>query len=192
MHTRAQPRAQAALIPTPRAPLDGTPEVPQLRTKFRRSSTIQEGKKKAKKIKGILSSSWRFSRHLKLHFRRSWDPKEVRKAEAELDGLRMNEGGDVSLNIVDFRSLVSITGYWGEKALINYLRKGLPSLIMDQLASYPPNMDYLQYLVDVTLELDTRCHERQKEKNNSQEKKTEASNTNSSHTQNSSIPSHKN
>ncbi|MBW0565900.1 hypothetical protein O181_105615, partial [Austropuccinia psidii MF-1] len=32
--TRSQARAQAVLIPTPRAPLDGTPAVPQLRAHF--------------------------------------------------------------------------------------------------------------------------------------------------------------
>ncbi|MBW0548994.1 hypothetical protein O181_088709 [Austropuccinia psidii MF-1] len=40
------------------------------------------------------------------------DPNEVRKAEAELDSLRMKEGGHVSLYIADFRSFVSRTGYW--------------------------------------------------------------------------------
>ncbi|MBW0575872.1 hypothetical protein O181_115587 [Austropuccinia psidii MF-1] len=35
------------------------------------------------------------------------DPNEVRKAEAELDSLRMKEGGHVSLYIADFESLVS-------------------------------------------------------------------------------------
>ncbi|MBW0553666.1 hypothetical protein O181_093381 [Austropuccinia psidii MF-1] len=33
------------------------------------------------------------------------DPNEVREAEAELDGLRMKEGGHVALYIADFRSL---------------------------------------------------------------------------------------
>ncbi|MBW0506088.1 hypothetical protein O181_045803 [Austropuccinia psidii MF-1] len=44
------------------------------------------------------------------------DPNEFRKAEAELDSLRMKEGGHVSLYIVDFISLVSIIGDWGERA----------------------------------------------------------------------------
>ncbi|MBW0538072.1 hypothetical protein O181_077787 [Austropuccinia psidii MF-1] len=35
------------------------------------------------------------------------DPNEVRKAEAELDSLRMREGGHVSLYIADFRSFFS-------------------------------------------------------------------------------------
>ncbi|MBW0534563.1 hypothetical protein O181_074278 [Austropuccinia psidii MF-1] len=34
------------------------------------------------------------------------EPNEVRKAEAELDSLRMKEGGHVSLYIANFRSLV--------------------------------------------------------------------------------------
>ncbi|MBW0567090.1 hypothetical protein O181_106805 [Austropuccinia psidii MF-1] len=45
--------------------------------------------------------------------------------------------------------------------------------------------------MDVSLKLDTRYHERQKEKNHHQEKKPEASKSNSSHHQNSSSSSHK-
>ncbi|MBW0586182.1 hypothetical protein O181_125897, partial [Austropuccinia psidii MF-1] len=48
--TRSQARAQAVLTPTPRAPLDGTPAVSQLRTHFGRRSTIHPGRKRAKKI----------------------------------------------------------------------------------------------------------------------------------------------
>ncbi|MBW0498941.1 hypothetical protein O181_038656 [Austropuccinia psidii MF-1] len=59
------------------------------------------------------------------------DPNEVRKAEAELDSLRMKEGGNVSLYIANFRSLVSRIGDWGERALIHHFRKGLPSRILD-------------------------------------------------------------
>ncbi|MBW0573324.1 hypothetical protein O181_113039 [Austropuccinia psidii MF-1] len=96
------------------------------------------------------------------------DPNEVRKAEAELHGLRMKEGGHVALYIAYFRSLVSRIGDWGERALIHHFRKGLASSIPDQLASHPSNIDSLQDLMDVSLELDTRYHERQKEKNNHQ------------------------
>ncbi|MBW0511475.1 hypothetical protein O181_051190 [Austropuccinia psidii MF-1] len=64
------------------------------------------------------------------------DPNEVTKAEAELDGLRMKEGGHVALYIADIRSLVSRIGDWGERALIHHFRKGLASRIMDQLASH--------------------------------------------------------
>ncbi|MBW0506316.1 hypothetical protein O181_046031 [Austropuccinia psidii MF-1] len=118
------------------------------------------------------------------------DPNEVRKAEAELDGLRMREGRHVALYITDFRSLVSRIGDWGERALIHYFRKGLASRILDQLASHPSKIDSLQDLMDVSLELDTRYHERQKEKNNHQENNPEASKSNSSHHQNSSSSSH--
>ncbi|MBW0489489.1 hypothetical protein O181_029204 [Austropuccinia psidii MF-1] len=92
------------------------------------------------------------------------DPNEVRKAEAELDSLRMEEGGHVSLYIANFRSLVSRIGDWDERALIHHFRKGLPSRILDQMASHPSRIDSLQGLMDLTLELDTRYHERQKEK----------------------------
>ncbi|MBW0513484.1 hypothetical protein O181_053199 [Austropuccinia psidii MF-1] len=68
--TRSQDRAQAFL--TPRAPLDDTPEVPQLRTTSGRSNTIQEVRKRAKKIKFIFRGSWKFSRNHKDHFQRSW------------------------------------------------------------------------------------------------------------------------
>ncbi|MBW0569148.1 hypothetical protein O181_108863 [Austropuccinia psidii MF-1] len=115
------------------------------------------------------------------------DPNEVRKAEAELDSLRMKEGGHLSLYIADFRSLVSRIGDWGERALIHHFRKGLPSRILDQLASHPSRIDSLQDLMDITLDLDTRYHERQNEKSHHQEKKPEASKSNSSHPQSSSI-----
>ncbi|MBW0593981.1 hypothetical protein O181_133696 [Austropuccinia psidii MF-1] len=100
-----------------------------------------------------------------------------RKEEAELDSLRMKEGGHVSLYslyIADFRSLVSRIGDWGERALIHHFRKGLPSRILDQLASHPSRIDSLQDLMDVTLELDTRYHERQNENSHHQEKNPEA------------------
>ncbi|MBW0461559.1 hypothetical protein O181_001274 [Austropuccinia psidii MF-1] len=55
--TRSQARAQAVLTPTPRVPLDSTPGVPQLRTPFGRASTMQGGRKRAKKIKFFFSSN---------------------------------------------------------------------------------------------------------------------------------------
>ncbi|MBW0490142.1 hypothetical protein O181_029857 [Austropuccinia psidii MF-1] len=119
------------------------------------------------------------------------DLNEFRKAEAELDSLRMKEGGHVSLYTANFRSLVSRIGDWGERALIHHFRKGLPSRIWDQLASHPSRIDYLQELLDFTLELDTRYHEGQKEKNYYKEKKPEAPRSSTSHPQNSSNSSHK-
>ncbi|MBW0499141.1 hypothetical protein O181_038856 [Austropuccinia psidii MF-1] len=109
------------------------------------------------------------------------DQNEVRKAEAELDSLRMKEGGHVSLYIANLRSLLSRIGDWGERALIHHFRKGLPYRILDQLASHPSRIGSVQYLMDVTLELDTRYHERKKEKSHNQEKKPEASKSISSH-----------
>ncbi|MBW0470420.1 hypothetical protein O181_010135 [Austropuccinia psidii MF-1] len=103
----------------------------------------------------------------------------------------MKEGSHVSLYIANFRSSVSRIGDWGERALIHHFRKGLPSRILDQLASHPSRIDSLQNLMDVTPELDTRYHERQKEKSDHQEKNPEASKANSSHLQNSSSSSQK-
>ncbi|MBW0525450.1 hypothetical protein O181_065165 [Austropuccinia psidii MF-1] len=119
------------------------------------------------------------------------DPNEVRKAKAELDSLRMKEGGHVLLYIAYFSSLVSLIGDWGERALINHFRKGFPSRILDQLASHPSRIDSLQHLMDISLELDTRYHERQNEKIHHQEKKPQATKSNSSHPQNSSSSSQK-
>ncbi|MBW0571711.1 hypothetical protein O181_111426 [Austropuccinia psidii MF-1] len=111
------------------------------------------------------------------------DPNEVRKAEAELDGLRMKEGGYVALYIANFRSLVSRIGDWGERALIHHFRKGL--------ASHPSNIDSLQDLMDISLKLDTRSRERQKDKNHHHKKTPEGLKSNSSHHQNSSSSIHK-
>ncbi|MBW0573621.1 hypothetical protein O181_113336 [Austropuccinia psidii MF-1] len=113
------------------------------------------------------------------------DQNEFRKAEAELDGLRMKEGANVALYITEFRSLVSRIGDEGERALIHHFRKGLAFRILDQLASHPSNIDSLENLMDVSLELDTRYHERQKEKN------PETSKSNSSPHQDSSSSRHK-
>ncbi|MBW0574371.1 hypothetical protein O181_114086 [Austropuccinia psidii MF-1] len=108
------------------------------------------------------------------------DPNEVRKAEQELDNLRMNESGHVCLYIADFRNLILRIGDWGERAYIHAYRRGLASRLLDQLASHPGAFDTLQELMDVTLELDTRCHERQKEKGGNQEKKPPATESNQS------------
>ncbi|MBW0477297.1 hypothetical protein O181_017012 [Austropuccinia psidii MF-1] len=92
----------------------------------------------------------------------------------------MKECGHVSLYIADFKSLMSRIGDWGERDYINVYRRGLESRILDQLASYPGNFDTLQELMEITLELDMRYHERQKEKGSHQEKKPPVSGSNPS------------
>ncbi|MBW0562935.1 hypothetical protein O181_102650 [Austropuccinia psidii MF-1] len=114
------------------------------------------------------------------------DPNDVRKAGADLDSLIMKEVVHVSLYIADFRRLVSIIGDWGERALIHHFRKGLPSRILDQLASNTSGISSLQDLMDISLELDTMYHERQKEKSHHQEKNAEASKSNFPQPQNTS------
>ncbi|MBW0578565.1 hypothetical protein O181_118280 [Austropuccinia psidii MF-1] len=111
---------------------------------------------------------------------RQHDPNEVRKAEQELDNLRMKESGHVSLYIADFRSLISRIGVWEERAYIHVYRRGLASRLLDQLDFHPGAFDTLQELMDVTLELDTRYHERQKEKGGNQEKKPPVTGSNQS------------
>ncbi|MBW0493036.1 hypothetical protein O181_032751 [Austropuccinia psidii MF-1] len=192
--TRSQARDQAVLSPTPRVPLDGTPAVPQLRAHLDRgpAPSSREGRGPIGAAKWIepyrsnltnqepnyLPNSWNlFKSQL---FTLFGDPNEVRKAEADLDSLRMQEVGHVSLYISDFRRLVSRIGDWGERALVHNFRKEFPSRILDQLAFHPLRIDSLQDLMDVTLKPDTRYHKRQKEKGHFQEKKSEASNSNSS------------
>ncbi|MBW0571753.1 hypothetical protein O181_111468 [Austropuccinia psidii MF-1] len=119
------------------------------------------------------------------------DPNEVRKAEEELDSLRIKKGGHVFLYIAYFKSFVLRIGDWGERVYMPHFMKGFSSRILDQLASHPSIIDSLQDLMNVTLEIDNRYHERQKEKNNSKGKKTEASKSSSSNPQNSSSSRHK-
>ncbi|MBW0474020.1 hypothetical protein O181_013735 [Austropuccinia psidii MF-1] len=69
--TRSHARNQAVFTPTPRASLHGTPEVPQLRAQFGTSRTIQEGRKRAKKIEFFFRSNWWFSRTFRNNFQRS-------------------------------------------------------------------------------------------------------------------------
>ncbi|MBW0553670.1 hypothetical protein O181_093385 [Austropuccinia psidii MF-1] len=88
------------------------------------------------------------------------DPNEVIKYETELDSFRMKEGGHVSLYIAYFRGFASRIGDWGERALIHHFRKGFPYIILDQLAFHPSRIDSLQALMDITLDIGTRYHER--------------------------------
>ncbi|MBW0489241.1 hypothetical protein O181_028956 [Austropuccinia psidii MF-1] len=80
--------------------------------------------------------------------------------------------------VTQMKSLVSRIRDWAERALIYHFSRGLASRILDQLASHPSCIYSLQDLMDISLELDTRYHERQKEKHNDQEKRPEASKSN--------------
>ncbi|MBW0538429.1 hypothetical protein O181_078144 [Austropuccinia psidii MF-1] len=92
----------------------------------------------------------------------------------------MKKSGHLSLYIAYFIGLISRIGDWGERAYIHVYRRGLVSRPLDQLASYPGNFDTLQELMDITLELNTRYHERQKEKGSHQEKEPPATRYNPS------------
>ncbi|MBW0579847.1 hypothetical protein O181_119562 [Austropuccinia psidii MF-1] len=92
----------------------------------------------------------------------------------------MKDIGHVSLYISDFRSLMSRIEDWGEREYIHVARRGLESRLLDHLSCYPGSFDTLQELMDITLELDTRYHERQKEKGSHQEKKPPVTGSNSS------------
>ncbi|MBW0479753.1 hypothetical protein O181_019468 [Austropuccinia psidii MF-1] len=75
---------------------------------------------------------------------------------------------------------MSRIGDWGEKAYINLYRRGLASILLDQLASHPGTFDTFQELINITLELETRYHERKKEKGGNQKKKPPVTGSNSS------------
>ncbi|MBW0552559.1 hypothetical protein O181_092274 [Austropuccinia psidii MF-1] len=92
------------------------------------------------------------------------NPNEVTKYEQELENLRMKKSGNVSVYIAYFRSLMSRTGDWGEKEYIHVYRTEFSSRLLYQLASHVGTFDTLQELMEITLELDTRYHERKKEK----------------------------
>ncbi|MBW0507121.1 hypothetical protein O181_046836 [Austropuccinia psidii MF-1] len=55
--TRSQSRAQAVLTPTPRAPLDGTPEIPQLRAHLDRGPNVEGAAPSQKEGRGPRRSS---------------------------------------------------------------------------------------------------------------------------------------
>ena len=65
---------------------------------------------------------------------------------------------------------MSRIGHWRERAYNHVYRRGLASRLLDQLASYPGAFETLQELTEITVELDTRYHERQNKKGSNQEK----------------------
>ncbi|MBW0535347.1 hypothetical protein O181_075062 [Austropuccinia psidii MF-1] len=73
--TISQARTQAVLTPTPRAPLDVTAAVPQLRAQLDRGPCM-EGRKRANKIKFILRGNWQISRTFKDHSQSSSQKKK--------------------------------------------------------------------------------------------------------------------
>ncbi|MBW0464534.1 hypothetical protein O181_004249 [Austropuccinia psidii MF-1] len=68
---------------------------------------------------------------------------------------------------------------WGERAYIHVQRRSFESILFYQLSYHPGNVDGIQELRDMTLELDTRYHEKQKEKGSHQEKKPQVTSPNS-------------
>ncbi|MBW0558480.1 hypothetical protein O181_098195, partial [Austropuccinia psidii MF-1] len=221
--TRSQARAQAVLTTTPRAPLDGTPEVPHLRTKFDRGPILEGAAPSRKEGRGPRRSSSfsgvvrRFPGTSRTIFRGPGEDGTGGPALAQSEPSQlaiMQQMTQIMANLQEASSSKAARPpafktpsmkapecfdgtqpfkNWrlGERALIHHFRKRLPSRILDQLASHHSSIDSLQDLMDFTLELDTRYHERQKEKGHDQEKKPESSKSNSSHHQNSSSSSQK-
>ncbi|MBW0466832.1 hypothetical protein O181_006547 [Austropuccinia psidii MF-1] len=75
---------------------------------------------------------------------------------------------------------MSRIGDWGERAYIQVHTRGSASGPFDQLYSHPGSFESLNKLIFITLELDTRYHERQKKKGSHQEKKPPVTESNSS------------
>ncbi|MBW0494063.1 hypothetical protein O181_033778 [Austropuccinia psidii MF-1] len=107
------------------------------------------------------------------------DSNEVRTAEQELDNPRMKESGHVSLYISDSRSLTPRIGDWGERPYIHVYRGQLAPRHLDKLASHPSSFDTIQGPMHITVELDTKYHERQNERGIHQDKKPQVPGPNS-------------
>ncbi|MBW0494153.1 hypothetical protein O181_033868 [Austropuccinia psidii MF-1] len=105
--------------------------------------------------------------------------RDARRSEQEFEKLRMKKIYHVSLYIAYLRILMSKIGYWGERASIHVYRRGLALRLLDQSTYNPGNYDKLNKLMEITLELDTKYCERQKEKCGNKEKKPEVAGYNS-------------
>ncbi|KAI9628197.1 hypothetical protein KEM48_011778 [Puccinia striiformis f. sp. tritici PST-130] len=92
------------------------------------------------------------------------DPNELRATEYKLDSLTMKDGDHASNYISSFRALQSRLPGWGDRPLMFHFRKGLPTRVLDLLAQNTEVFDTLSELIEATLKIDTRHHERQKEK----------------------------
>ncbi|MBW0478329.1 hypothetical protein O181_018044 [Austropuccinia psidii MF-1] len=185
--TRSWARAQAVLTPTSRAPLDGIPEVPQLRAQLDGGPHMEGEEPSMKEGRGPRRSNYfsgvagRFPRTSRTIFRGPGEDGEEEEENAveeeEFDGTEgipapvgesQGTGGPTlaqSYQPVSHQFEPSLLAIMQQMTqLMANCQKGLPSRILDQLASHPYRIDSLQDLMDVTLELDTRYHERQKEK----------------------------
>ena len=94
------------------------------------------------------------------------EPDEVASAERDLFDLKMKENQHVSIYITKFRSL-STRLDWNDAALAAQFRKGLPDRLLDLLAAREVKPITLTEIMDVSLALDLRYHERQHEKKKS-------------------------
>ncbi|MBW0552951.1 hypothetical protein O181_092666 [Austropuccinia psidii MF-1] len=83
----------------------------------------------------------------------------------------MKESGHVYLYNSDFRISISRIRDWVEREYIHFYTRGLESISLDQLAFHPGTFDTLKELMEIALKLDTRYHERQKQKVGDHEKK---------------------
>ncbi|KAI9599854.1 hypothetical protein KEM48_007479 [Puccinia striiformis f. sp. tritici PST-130] len=76
----------------------------------------------------------------------------------------MKYGDHASNYISSFRALQSRLPGWGDRPLMFHFRKGLPTRVLDLLAQNTEVFNTLSELIEATLKIDTRHHERQKEK----------------------------
>ncbi|MBW0462943.1 hypothetical protein O181_002658 [Austropuccinia psidii MF-1] len=160
-NTRSQ-RHQAVLTPTARAPLYRTPSVNQLSGNLDRGPPMKG--EEIFRRRGIKSR-----KSISFYGFLEEESEETEVADALEGAPEASEAPNLGLSNqpIFFQD-------------INVYRRGLASRLLDKLASHPCNFDTLQALMDITLELDKRYHERQKEKGSHQEKKPPDTGSNSS------------
>ncbi|KAI9627484.1 hypothetical protein KEM48_009820, partial [Puccinia striiformis f. sp. tritici PST-130] len=108
------------------------------------------------------------------------DPNELRATEYKLDSLTMKDGDHAFNYISSFRAL-NLAYQDGET--------GLPTRVLDLLAQNTEVFDTLLELIEATLKIDTRHHERQKEKKRENDSQPSQPKKDTSKTASSSTPS---
>ncbi|KAI9627257.1 hypothetical protein KEM48_009882 [Puccinia striiformis f. sp. tritici PST-130] len=89
----------------------------------------------------------------------------------------------------NFRALQSRLPGWGDRPLMFHFQKGLPTRVLDLLAQNTEVFDTLLELIEATLKIDTRHHERQKEKKRENDSQPSQPKKDTSKTASSSTPS---
>ena len=92
------------------------------------------------------------------------NPNKRQSNEDRMSRLSMKENNRVSTYIASFRALQAHLPDWNDQTFFWFFRRGLPSRILDKLSRHPKELDTLQDLLDASLKIDVRFHERRREK----------------------------